>query len=84
MLWFVGHTDVIADGSEEAWKYPPFSATIDEDKLYGRGAADMKGGIAAVIIAIEGLKKPTATGSLGLLITGDEEGPAQDEDPSIW
>jgi succinyl-diaminopimelate desuccinylase len=48
-LVFAGHTDVVPSGNEESWKYPPFSATIDDGKLYGRGAEDMKGNIACFI-----------------------------------
>ena len=75
---FAGHTDVVPVGDEEAWSHGPFAAVIDGGNLYGRGAADMKGGIAAFIGAIKahddtGLPRPT----LCLIITGDEEGVAK-------
>ena len=75
---FAGHTDVVPVGDEEAWSHGPFAAVIDGGNLYGRGAADMKGGIAAFIGAIKahdgaGLPSPT----LCLIITGDEEGVAK-------
>ena len=77
-LMFAGHTDVVPVGDEAAWKHPPFSATIDNGEMYGRGAVDMKGGIACFVAAlarhIEAHGKPK--GSVSLLITGDEEGPA--------
>ncbi|MHB0951131.1 MAG: succinyl-diaminopimelate desuccinylase [Allorhizobium sp.] len=77
-LMFAGHTDVVPVGDEAAWSHPPFAAEIAGDMLYGRGAVDMKGGIACFIAAVarfieeNGLPK----GSVSLLITGDEEGPA--------
>ncbi|MEP9398080.1 succinyl-diaminopimelate desuccinylase [Mesorhizobium sp. KR2-14] len=77
-LMFAGHTDVVPVGDEAAWKHPPFSATVDNGEMYGRGAVDMKGGIACFVAAlarhIETHGKPK--GSVSLLITGDEEGPA--------
>ncbi len=77
-LMFAGHTDVVPVGDEAAWKHPPFSATVDNGEMYGRGAVDMKGGIACFVAAlarhIEAHGKPK--GSVSLLITGDEEGPA--------
>tara|TARA_B000000441_G_C21708055_1_gene330558 strand:- start:631 stop:1026 length:396 start_codon:yes stop_codon:yes gene_type:complete len=51
LFCFLGHTDVVPSGPEENWKYPPFSATIEDDFLYGRGVADMKGSVAAFIEA---------------------------------
>ncbi len=77
-LVFAGHTDVVPPGVREAWRHDPFAATVAEGMLYGRGAQDMKGGIAAFAaaalahVAAEGAPR----GSIGLLITGDEEGPA--------
>jgi succinyl-diaminopimelate desuccinylase len=76
-LVFAGHTDVVPPGDEAAWRHPPFSGDIASDKLYGRGAVDMKGGIACfVAAALQHLAanggKPKK-GSLSLLITGDEE-----------
>ncbi len=78
LFWFVGHTDVVPTGPEESWTYPPFSATIEDGKLYGRGAADMKGAIAAIVVAIRRFLQANleSKGSIGLVITSDEEGPA--------
>jgi len=75
---FAGHTDVVPTGPLEQWTYPPFDAVIDNEMLYGRGAADMKGSIAAMVTAIERFIKqhPDHTGSIALLITSDEEGPS--------
>ena len=75
-----GHTDVVPTGDESQWKYPPFDAVIDGDILYGRGAADMKGGVAALITAAERFctQHPDHKGSMAFLITSDEEGPAVD------
>jgi succinyl-diaminopimelate desuccinylase len=77
LLW-AGHTDVVPVGDEHAWTYPPFSAHIEAGEMYGRGAVDMKGGVAAMLAAtLSFLKKfPDFKGSIGFLITGDEEGPA--------
>lgn len=77
-LMFAGHTDVVPVGDEKAWTHPPFAAEIANGELYGRGAVDMKGGIACFISALarhtEKHGKPK--GSVSFLITGDEEGPA--------
>lgn len=75
---FAGHTDVVPPGELSEWHSPPFSATIRDDYLYGRGAADMKGSLAAMIAACTEFLKhcPTPMGSIGFLITSDEEGPA--------
>ena len=77
-LMFAGHTDVVPVGDEAAWTHPPFAAEIAHGELYGRGAVDMKGGIACFIAALarhtEQHGKPQ--GSVSFLITGDEEGPA--------
>jgi succinyl-diaminopimelate desuccinylase len=75
-LVFAGHTDVVPAGNEAAWSHPPFAGEVADDKLYGRGAVDMKGGIACfVAAALDYLDanggKPK--GSISLLITGDEE-----------
>lgn len=76
-LCFAGHTDVVETGPVEAWRHPPFAAVIEDGVLYGRGAADMKGCIAAWIAAVaEVLSRSEPQGSLSLLITGDEEGRA--------
>ncbi|MCF6293959.1 MAG: succinyl-diaminopimelate desuccinylase [Robiginitomaculum sp.] len=71
---FAGHTDVVPAGKLQDWVSPPFEPTITDGVLVGRGAADMKGGIAAFISAISEFE--TDTGSISLLITGDEEGDA--------
>ncbi|MBB5073787.1 succinyl-diaminopimelate desuccinylase [Bartonella callosciuri] len=76
-LMFGGHTDVVPPGELENWTYPPFGGVIDQGKLYGRGAVDMKGGIACFIAALARvLEKRPIKGMVSLLITGDEEGPA--------
>jgi len=79
-LMFAGHVDVVPPGDEKAWTHPPFAAEIADGVLYGRGAVDMKGGIAAFLTALNRyLKEEEAAvfkGRLSLLITGDEEGPA--------
>ena len=77
-LMFAGHTDVVPVGDEAAWTHPPFSAAIHKGEMYGRGAVDMKGGIACFIAAAARhiAAKGDFKGSLSLLITGDEEGPA--------
>jgi succinyl-diaminopimelate desuccinylase len=77
-LLFAGHTDVVPPGDTARWSHDPFSATIDAGELYGRGAVDMKGGIACMIAAaLEFIaQNPDFPGSIGFLITGDEEGPA--------
>ena len=79
---FAGHTDVVPVGSESDWSHPPFAAETDGDYLHGRGAADMKGSLAAMITACEAaLTGPEAglfeTLRLGFLITSDEEGIAK-------
>ena len=80
IILFLGHTDVVPTGPEEKWKYPPFSATIEGDILYGRGAADMKASVAAFI---ESAKEFISSSSkinfrLGFLLTSNEEGTAKD------
>lgn len=72
---FAGHTDVVPTGPANAWQYPPFSATVADGFLHGRGAADMKGSIAAMITAVERfLAESTLNARIGFLITSDEEG----------
>ena len=76
---FAGHTDVVPPGDEAKWTYPPFGADIADGVLYGRGAVDMKGGVAcAVAAALDYLadKASAQNGSISFLITGDEEGVA--------
>lgn len=75
---FAGHTDVVPTGPLEKWTTPPFVATEKDGYLYGRGVADMKGSIAAFIIALEDFiaANPNHAGSIALLITADEEGVA--------
>lgn len=74
---FAGHTDVVPAGDLSQWHTDPFTAVIHNDMLYGRGAADMKGSLAAMIIATERFVKdyPDHQGSISYLITSDEEGP---------
>ncbi len=80
ILVFAGHTDVVPTGPEDAWKYPPFEPTVEDGVLYGRGAADMKASLAAMIVACEQFvaQYPDHPGRVGFLITSDEEGPAID------
>jgi len=77
---FAGHTDVVPPGPVEQWQYDPFSPTISGGTLYGRGAADMKSSIAAMICACENFiaENPDHNGSIAFLITSDEEGAAID------
>ncbi len=77
-LCFAGHTDVVPIGDEEAWQEGPFAGKIADGILWGRGAADMKGAIAAFVSAVSDYVEvmPSQKGSISLLITGDEEGPS--------
>jgi succinyl-diaminopimelate desuccinylase len=77
-LMFAGHTDVVPVGDEAAWTHPPFAAEIANGEMYGRGAVDMKGGIACFLagLARHVEKHGRPKGSISFLITGDEEGPA--------
>ncbi|MEO0545798.1 MAG: succinyl-diaminopimelate desuccinylase [Pseudomonadota bacterium] len=77
-LCFAGHTDVVPTGNENDWTAGPFAGDVRDGVLYGRGAVDMKGGIACYLAAVESLFESgwTPRGSLSFLITGDEEGPA--------
>jgi len=74
---FAGHTDVVPTGPEQSWQHPPFSGLVENGMLHGRGAADMKGSLAAMIVATERFvaKHPDHKGSISFLITSDEEGP---------
>lgn len=80
LFCFAGHVDVVPTGPVERWTSPPFTPTVRDGKLYGRGAADMKSSIAAFIIALEQFlaARPDHAGSIALLITSDEEGDAVD------
>ena len=80
LLCFAGHTDVVPPGNLEEWHTDPFEPVFRDGMLYGRGSADMKSGLAAMIIAIEEFVagNPEHRGSLSLLITSDEEGRARD------
>jgi succinyl-diaminopimelate desuccinylase len=76
ILCFAGHTDVVPSGPESKWQTPPFEPTIKDGKLYGRGAADMKGSLAAMVVAVEQFiaENPNHSGRIAFLITSDEEG----------
>jgi len=79
-LCFAGHTDVVPTGPESEWKVPPFKPEIIDGMLYGRGAADMKGSLAAMVTAVENFiaEHPDHNGQISFLITSDEEGPFVD------
>jgi succinyl-diaminopimelate desuccinylase len=80
-LWFLGHTDVVPPGVENLWTAPPFAPAERNGILYGRGVADMKGAVAAMVVALESFVQQnpqSAHGQLGLLLTSDEEGDATD------
>jgi len=76
-LIFLGHTDVVPSGPEASWQSLPFEPTVRNGRLYGRGAADMKGSVAATVVALEQFvaAHPNHRGRVGLLLTSDEEGP---------
>ena len=80
LFCFAGHTDVVPAGPLDKWHTPPFEPTIQDGVLYGRGAADMKGSLAAMVVAVERFvaEHPDHTGSIAFLITSDEEGDATD------
>ena len=86
-LVFAGHTDVVSPGDEAAWQHPPFAGDVEDGRLYGRGAVDMKGGIACfAAAALDYLAAQGGTpkrGSISLLITGDEEGIAVNGTPKL-
>jgi len=77
LFCFAGHTDVVPPGPEDQWQFPPFEPRIEDGYLCGRGAADMKGSLAAFVTAVERFlaRHPEHKGSIALLITSDEEGP---------
>ena len=80
VLCFAGHTDVVPPGDEAKWSSAPFTPTLNDGYLYGRGSADMKSGLAAMVVAIEQFlaANPDPAGSLAMLITSDEEGRARE------
>lgn len=77
LFCFAGHTDVVPTGPLDKWTSPPFEPTIRDGKLYGRGTADMKGSLAAMVVATERFlsQQPALKGDIAFLITSDEEGP---------
>jgi succinyl-diaminopimelate desuccinylase len=79
-LWFLGHTDVVPSGPEDMWTFLPFHPGEKDGDLYGRGVADMKGAVAAMVVALESYvtQHPEHPGQIGLLLTSDEEGDAVD------
>ena len=79
LLVFAGHTDVVPPGDDTRWGSDPFTATVDGNDLVGRGAADMKASLAAMVVACEQFvsQHPDHTGRIGFVITSDEEGPAK-------
>ena len=80
VLVFLGHTDVVPPGPLDAWTSPPFEPTLRDGRLYGRGAADMKSGVAAMTLALEDFVRtnPRHRGTIALLVTSDEEGIGKD------
>lgn len=85
LFCFAGHTDVVPPGPLDKWDSPPFEPTIRDGFLYGRGAADMKGSLAAMLIAVERFvtSNPEHQGSIAFLITSDEEGPFINGTPKV-
>ena len=79
-LAFAGHTDVVPPGPLEAWTRPPFEPVVVDGKLWGRGAADMKGSLAAMVVAVKHFveRVPAHRGQIAVMFTSDEEGPATD------
>jgi succinyl-diaminopimelate desuccinylase len=74
---FAGHTDVVPPGDVKRWRFDPFAGAVAEGRLWGRGAADMKGGVAAAVAAASRfVARAPFSGSISFLVTGDEEGPA--------
>jgi succinyl-diaminopimelate desuccinylase len=80
VLCFAGHTDVVPTGPLEEWRTGPFQPTVSDGRLYGRGAADMKSGLAAMVTAAQAFvaESPDHKGTIAFLITSDEEGPSVD------
>ena len=85
LFCFAGHTDVVPSGPVEKWDTPPFTPTLRDGMLHGRGAADMKGSLAAMLVAIERFiaANPDHKGSIAFLITSDEEGPFINGTPKV-
>jgi succinyl-diaminopimelate desuccinylase len=85
LFCFAGHTDVVPTGPLEQWDSPPFEPTIRDGMLYGRGAADMKGSLAAMLVAVDRFVNahPDHHGSIAFLITSDEEGPFINGTPKV-
>ena len=85
LFCFAGHTDVVPPGPLDKWDSPPFEPTIRDGHLYGRGAADMKGSLAAMLVAVERFvtAHPEHQGSIAFLITSDEEGPFINGTPKV-
>ena len=85
LFCFAGHTDVVPPGPLDKWDSPPFEPTIRDGLLYGRGAADMKGSLAAMLVAVERFvtAHPDHQGSIAFLITSDEEGPFINGTPKV-
>ena len=84
-LLFAGHTDVVPPGDLAAWHHNPFAGVLEDGIVYGRGACDMKGGLAAAVAAVLGVlhEGGSPAGSIAFLITGDEEGPAINGTPKL-
>lgn len=80
VLIFLGHTDVVPTGPVESWSSGPFEPGVRDGRLFGRGSADMKGSVAAMVVALESFvaEHPDHDGTVGLLVTSDEEGEAKD------
>jgi len=80
VLVFLGHTDVVPSGPAANWTSPPFEPVVRDGRLYGRGAADMKSGVAAMVVALEDFARahPGHAGTIALLVTSDEEGASID------
>ncbi len=80
VLVFAGHTDVVPTGPLDRWQSPPFTPTVRDGKLYGRGSADMKTSLAAMVVAVEEFlaAHPQPSHAIAFLLTSDEEGPARD------
>jgi len=84
VLGFNGHTDIVPPGERTAWRHDPFGAVVDGGAIYGRGAADMKSGVAAfVAAAIDFVRETPPAGSVVITVTGDEEGRGADGTPAL-